>query len=224
MTRVSRIEVCRAWQGSEVRPRARGRRDAGIALAAVLGGVLALCAMALTLALLATIETGIGDAERARVEVMTAADAAMEAAIASLAEEDDWSAVLAEARRSAVLAARDPPRVAGWGVLDVAACTRDVQRATAAAVDWGADLPVWALYVEGVPGELGGRAPPRNAPYALVWVADDEADGDAAPLRDANGLLTLRAEAFGLGRARAAVVATVRRRPAGVEVVSWRPG
>jgi hypothetical protein len=59
-------------------------------------------------------------------------------------------------------------------------------------------------------------------PYVAVWAADDEADGDGQPNRDANGAITLRAEAYGVRGAYQVVLATVRQRPHGTEIVSWR--
>lgn len=196
--------------------------EEGSALIAALGGLAALSAIALAVALLATVETGIAGAERARVEVQTAAESAMEAAMASLAGEPDWTRVLAEGRRSTVLDRQSLPRVPGWGVIDVAAQTSALQRESDARTVWGANRSIWRLYVEGAPVAAASLPPPPAPAYAIVWVADDEGERDEAPLQESNGLLTLRAQAFGAGRASASVLATVRRSPAGVEVVSWR--
>jgi hypothetical protein len=55
-----------------------------------------------------------------------------------------------------------------------------------------------------------------------VWVADDaaEADGDAG--RDSNGLIAIRAEAFGPQGMQRAIEATLATGGFGVKLVSWR--
>jgi hypothetical protein len=55
-----------------------------------------------------------------------------------------------------------------------------------------------------------------SAMYVAVWVADDPADGDGVtidgnPLADANGTLTLHAEAIGPGGTRKVIEVTVAR-------------
>ncbi len=196
--------------------------DGGSVLIAALGGLAALSALALAVALIATVETGITGAERLRLEVQTLAEAAMEAAVAALGEEADWSRVLAEGRRSTILESQALPRVAGWEVIDVAARTEALQRASDARSVWGANRSIWRPYVDGVPASVVSLPSPLAAAYAIVWLADDEGETDDSPLQDSNGLLTLRAEAFGVSGASAALLATVRRTPAGVDIVSWR--
>jgi hypothetical protein len=58
--------------------------------------------------------------------------------------------------------------------------------------------------------------------YVVVWVADDTAERDGDPSRDANGVLLLHAQAFGPRGARKSVDATVMRpRPGSIAVSSW---
>jgi hypothetical protein len=212
-----------------MRDRRRLWDEGGSVLLAALGGVVALSAIALAVALLARVETSLAGAERVRIELAMAADAAIEVTIASLAREDDWSVVLSGSRRAAVLEPWLAPRVAGWGPLDGGELTRALQRASDARGVWGSNRSIWRLYAEGAPGMLASLPPAsaarrlsRAPPYAMVWLADDEADGDGRPLEDSNGVLSVRAEAFGVGRAWTAVAATLRRRAAGVELLAWR--
>jgi hypothetical protein len=220
--------------------RASGER--GAVLVAVLCALMGLSAVAMSVALLATVETRIARVTEARTQVQVTAAAAIEAAFAELALEPDWDAVLSGRRVSTLLAEDRPsgpgPIVPGWGPLDLGLLTNRLQRRTEARSVWAADTGGWQLYLQGVPwqlisgdfisGELVLGEPPRTVTYAGVWVADDEADGDGRPEQDANGLVVVRAEAFGSGRAHAVVVATVRRRSAaglpggGVELISWR--
>jgi hypothetical protein len=212
--------------------------EQGAVLVAVLCALMGLSAVAMAVALLATVETRIASLTEARTQAQVTAAAAIEAAFAELALEPDWDAVLSGRRVSTLLAEDIPPIVPGWGTLDLGLLTTRLQQRTEARSVWAADTGVWRLYLEGVPwelisgdlisGELVSGDPPATATYAGVWVADDEADGDGRPEQDTNGLVVVRAEAFGSGRAHAVVVATVRRRPAsgldqgGVELISWR--
>jgi hypothetical protein len=191
-------------------------------LVVALGGVAALSAIAIAVAVLASVEAGIGAAERARVEVFAAAESALEAAAASLGAEPDWTVVLGEGRRSLVLESQPAPQVVGWGVLDLDARTRALQGVTDRDSVWDANRPIWRLYVDGSPSARAGLAPDPVGTYAAVWLADDEGETDGAPLVDSNGLLNLRAEAYAPGRATTTVEAVVRRTPAGAEVLSWR--
>jgi hypothetical protein len=47
--------------------------------------------------------------------------------------------------------------------------------------------------------------------YVSIWVADDPSEDDDNPLFDSNGVLTMRAEAFGPGGVRKVVEVTVAR-------------
>ncbi len=47
--------------------------------------------------------------------------------------------------------------------------------------------------------------------YMAVWVADDPADNDNDPLTDANGTLTLHAEAYGPSGTRKVIEVTVAK-------------
>jgi hypothetical protein len=66
-----------------------------------------------------------------------------------------------------------------------------------------------------------------SAMYVVIWVADDPSEVDGAPTVDANGVLTVRAQAYGPGGTKRMVEATVARMgppgPAGgVLTLSWR--
>jgi hypothetical protein len=183
---------------------------------------MALSAMAMAVTWLATVDTRVARGVETRLQALAAADAALETTIAELSAEADWNEVLAGARASTRLTARPRPVVTGWGVLDVAALTMNLQRETEARSVWAGNTGVWRMYLQGVPAELLSASPKPDSPYVIVWVSDDEAEADADPERDGNGLVVVRAEAFGPGRAHARVVATVRRRQGGAQIVSWR--
>jgi hypothetical protein len=56
-----------------------------------------------------------------------------------------------------------------------------------------------------------------------VWVADDRADTDGDPDRDSNGMIAVRAVAFGPGDASAALELTLAREAGRVRTVAIRP-
>jgi hypothetical protein len=58
--------------------------------------------------------------------------------------------------------------------------------------------------------------------YVVVWVADDAAEADGDPQRDSNGLIAMRAEAFGPQGMQRTIDATLANDGAGVKLVSWR--
>jgi hypothetical protein len=116
-----------------------------------------------------------------------------------------------------------------WGgALDLRAATARIQAATDADAAPG-DPARWRLYdaaglVSVVPDAAGGIPC-----YLAVWVADDPVDGDGDPLTDKNGVLLVRAAAFGPGEGEAFLTLTVSREavaggPDVVRILTIRPG
>jgi hypothetical protein len=64
-------------------------------------------------------------------------------------------------------------------------------------------------------------ASPTATAYAVAWVADDPADGDNDPLRDSNGVVSVRAMAFGQFGTRKSIEVTVTN-ARGISTLSWR--
>jgi len=96
---------------------------------------------------------------------------------------------------------------------------RTVELNLDAARRWalGADTPRWRL--------AGWGRLPEWTPSTLrvaVWIADDVMDGDGVSGEDSNGVLMVRAEAFGPRGASRTVVAHIRREPGRVQLLSWR--
>ena len=198
------------------------RREDGVVLVMVLGGLVGLSAIAMTVALLATVDTEIDAVARSQAQTMAMAETAVELTSAELALEADWNAVLSGVVVSRALPAERSPALPGWGALDLASFTARLQRESDARAVWHDNASVWRLYLHGRLGDLlAARSPPLSA-YVAVWVADDEVEEDRDPARDTNGMVALRAEAYGAGRAHQVVVATIRRRAHGVQLVSWR--
>ena len=186
-----------------------------LSLAGVIGG----CLVALSAG-----ETVFAAHWRALTEARCAAESAAEYAVAELTRAPDWNAVLAGLAGSAFADADAAPRLVDHTALDLARLDAEVQVARGSAADWGPDTPRWVRYVWGPlaqvwPGEV------TSPFYVVAWVADDPFDGDGDPLVDTNGLVQVRAEAFGgLGTRRAAVAVIARRGsgPGPVRRVAWR--
>ena len=232
--------------------RAGERDERGIALIAVMSASSLLLALALSLALTTTVEVGIASNQRDGVQMLHAADAALERAIADLGGVSDWDALLATFAGGGAVTLPDGQR------LDVGqetnrlrcgsplACSDgDMDRATALR-PWGRNNPRWSVYVSGflaslLPAALSEAELATSRAYVVVWIADDPAENDAQPLRDGGppavvdafnrsnpgrGAVWLHARAYGPSGSRRVVEAIVERDarwpPQQLRVRVWR--
>jgi hypothetical protein len=83
--------------------------------------------------------------------------------------------------------------------LDLDGLSAGLRREAMMQSSHGADTPVWRLFAHAPWLAVSGLPGPGQA---VMWVADDWAEGDGDPLRDGNGLVLVRAAAFA-GRAAA---------------------
>jgi hypothetical protein len=97
----------------------------------------------------------------------------------------------------------------------------ELQAESNAAAVWGADNPVWRLFVWG-PLRAAGSGMIDSMCYLAVWIADDGADADSNPLVDSNGRVRIHAEAFASAETRRVVEATVSHSASGVQMLVWR--
>jgi hypothetical protein len=109
--------------------------------------------------------------------------------------------------------------------LDLAALTAERQRESDqrdGPAIFGADSPQWRLFAHASLSALMA-APGLDLPlYLVVWVADDESDGDGDPTVDRNDRILVWAVAFGAGGARRSVEARVGRTGGGdLQLLSW---
>ena len=173
---------------------------------------------------------------------MYAADTALERAIGGLGVLTDWSGVPG----AGTIAGPDffdgspAPRLPDGSVLDLARLAAERQAESDAVYGLSANRPVWHLFGRAALDALLPAGMVSTPAYLVVWVADDGDDGDGDPLRDSNGVVMLRAEAFGPSGARRRIDAVVARpvpvaaietdpptppptdRP-GIRVLCWRP-
>jgi len=201
------------------------RSDRGVALVIVLLVMVALSALAMSLAVLASTESRVTATYRDGMEVLYGAEAALERVLPDLAAEPDFNRVLAGATTSSFTDGRPGLRTLPDGtVMDLHTLTVDFN---AAGEDrpWGPNNPRWQLYGY-------GRLPGDSRVYAVVWVADDPSETDLDPLTDGGegegaenagrGRLSLTAHGYGLAGTRRVVEATIARSDLGLRLISWR--
>jgi hypothetical protein len=193
-----------------------------------------LMGLGVSVVVLGSAEAALAAHDRTVRALREASMAAAHLAVADLRAQPSWSAVLAPGPVVPLSAA--PGRAfddgAGltpappWGgaALDLQVMSADVS----AAADSGVGDPqLWRLYEYGPLQALvpGVAAAPW---YVAAWVADDLADGDGDPLTDTNGILAVRAVAYGPADAKVTTAVTVRKtvaagQPDRVRILTIRP-
>ena len=200
-----------------------GLSDArGAALIVTMMALLMLVALTGALMPLTSSETAIAANHRLAVQSVYAAEAVLERAIRELEAAPSWDDVLAGRRRATVWDNQTTRPLADGAVLDLHAATDALTSAGAGGSGAGRGLR-WRLYAHGPLSAVLPRDPSGGLLHAAVWVADDAADADGDPLRDANGVLVLHAAAIGPALAQRAVQATLARPAAGQRpvVTAW---
>ncbi|HEY7789346.1 MAG TPA: pilus assembly PilX N-terminal domain-containing protein [Vicinamibacterales bacterium] len=224
----------------------------GAALLAALMVLVLLSALGAGLVFSSALEVRLAANDRDLHEARHAADAGLALAVAELAHQSDWTAVLAGAAHAS-FADGPPPgtrMLRDGSTIDLSSleseatcgredgCTTAERQAVTLDRPWGANNPAWRVFVYGPSGSLAAEPPGARDWYLVVLVGDDQAEQDDDPARDAdsgepgNGVLALRALALGPRGMRQRIDATVARRPAddkseigttsGVRVLSWR--
>ena len=161
--------------------------------------------------LLTTVETAISANYRNGQETLYAADAGIEHVLQDLLAASDWSAVLSGQMGSSFVDSTMVPTLPNGALLDLSAETSRLQQDTDTANVWGANDPIWRLYAWGAVDDLLPGTEVNSSNYIAVWVGDDPSETDGDALSDANGVLTIRVEAFGPFNTRKVVEATVAR-------------
>ena len=203
-----------------------GERGTAVLIAVLLA--LLLGAVAAAILSITSMETLIAASFRHSREAAYGAEAGLERALHDLASTADWSLVLFPPPGNVASTFADGqtrPRAPDGRVLDLAALTAERQ-AESDAQDgpgaFGADSPQWRLHAHAPLGALLPPGRPALPLYVVVWVADDELDGDGDPGADANGRLRVWATAFGTAAARRRVEALVAKTTTGeLQVLSW---
>jgi hypothetical protein len=195
----------------------------GSALLTVLLLMLLFSAVALGLPVVVRVELTIAARFKQSAEALYAAEAALAAAVGELRALTDWAPVLSGTRGSAlsegaftgskavpqggeVVVCCGPHSAAGRLAAETAASPLPARR----SVQWQPFL--WTALHALIPAEPASRL------FLVVWVADDETDGDADTTSDANGVVIVRAEALAPDGLRRIVEAYIARVPAELQV------
>ena len=192
--------------------------EQGTALIIALMSMMLLTALGATVVMVSRTETAIANNYRNSQEALYAADAAVERVVQDLLMVPRWNDIL-DGSVTSSFSDGSPNSIVlpGGGRINLANATTALQAQTDSADMWGPNDPQWRLYAWGPISRLLDTAPIDSAMYVAVWVADDPADGSAAgtpdgnPLLDANGTVTIRAEAFGPAGTRKVIEVTVAR-------------
>jgi hypothetical protein len=203
--------------------------ERGVAVLMALLMALLVGAVAAALVAVTTTETLISASFRQGREAAYGAEAALERALHDLAPMADWSPVLVASPANLTSSFDDgdvQPRGPDGRTLDLARLTAERQSESDGRDGpalFGADSPRWRLFAHGPLRSLL-TIPGLDLPlYLVVWVADDESDGDGDPTVDTNGRILVCAAAFGAGGARRSAEARVGRTAGGdLQMLAWR--
>lgn len=169
----------------------------GMAVVTVLLWLALLATAALGVALATAAEAPATGAQHDRLRLVHAAESAVSLAVAALAAERDWTVIPAAGLATGFVDGGVGPRIVGGATVDLAAethlrtCGRRVacdDAVTESASDsrpWGARNPRWRLVVHTPLSAVDGAAAAVCPCYLVAWVADDPADDDGDPTRDA---------------------------------------
>ena len=187
------------------------RDERGVALIIVLLSTMLLTALAVSLVLLTSSETLLTANYRNSHEALYAADAAVERVVQDLLSVSQWNDLLASSNiQSSFTDGPTSVTLADGTRVDVFRERDRVQSETNTLNIWGSNNPVWQVYAYGPMSNMLPEGIPTDA-YVLVLVGDDPSESDNNPSVDTNGVLTLHAEAWGIGGAHKVVEVTVAR-------------
>ena len=203
--------------------------ERGTALIIALMAMMLLTALGAAVVMVSNTETHIAANYRNSQEALYAADAAVERIVQDLLLLPRWNDILSGSAQSsfvdgAMTAAKTLP---GGGKITLCCgtntATTQLQLDTDSLNLWGPNNPQWKLFAWGPIADMLPNNQIDSPMYVAVWVADDPADGpvdpatgltatpDGNPLSDANGTLTLHAEAIGPSGTRKVIEVTVAR-------------
>lgn len=201
------------------------RNERGIALVVALMSIMLLTALGAGLILTSVSETMITTNYKDSGEAMYAADAGVERVMQDLLTVPDWNRILAGSTRSAFV--DGPPTgirtLPDGTTLDLgaasnllncaktAACTTAEMNAWTAERPWSANNPRWQPFASAPLSAIIETGTVASPMYVGVWIADDPGETDNDPTVDANGVLLMRAQAFGPQGASSVIEVTVAR-------------
>lgn len=205
-------------------PRQGLRDERGIALVIALLSMLLLSALGVGLMMTTTTESLISTNYRDGGEALYAADAGIERVMQDLLTVPDWNRLLAEANArtsftdGAEPGARTLPDGSSFDLVSATNmlncrktvnCTAEEMNTWTAERPWSGNNPRWRLIGYSPMADIIETGTVLSQMYVAVWIADDQAETDADPTQDANGVLLMRAQAMGPGGASSVVEITL---------------
>jgi hypothetical protein len=190
------------------------RSQRGVAVLMALVMAVLVGAIVAVLITLTTTETTISASFRHAREASYGAEAALERALHDLSTMPDWSMALSPPPVNVTSTFDDgqsDPRGPDGRRIDLAQLTAERQAESDGPVVLGADRPVWRLFAHAPLRALSTRQGFDLPLYLVVWIADDESDGDGEPTIDSNQQVLLWAVALGTGGARRSITARIAR-------------
>ena len=201
------------------------RNERGVALIVALMSMLLLTALGVSLVLTTSTESMLTMNYRDSGEAMYAADAGVERVMQDLLTVPDWNRIIAGQVQSAFTdgSPNGIRTLPDGSTIDLAAATNMLnchKASTCSIADlsawsperpWGAKNPQWRLFAYAPLDQMIETGTVLSHMYVAVWMADDPGDVDTDPNNDDNGVLMMRAEAFGPGNARASIEVTIGR-------------
>jgi type IV pilus assembly PilX-like protein len=203
--------------------RARLANEQGTALIIALMAMMLLTALGAAVVMVSTTETKIAANYRNSSEALYAADAATERVVEDLLLIPRWNDILGGSAQSGFIDGNmtSAKTLPGGGTIKLCCgantATAQLQAETDTLNLWGTNNPQWKLFAWGPLHDMLPNNVIDSPMYVAVWVADDPADAppggaaDGNPLQDANGTLTLHAEAIGPSGTRKVIEVTVAR-------------
>jgi len=184
--------------------------DRGAALIMALMITSLVGALAASLVFVVVTESRVGRTQQAGETGAYAAAAGVERLIGELRRLPSWQMVPSSSSAAATFNdGRPVPSLADGTPLDLTRLAADRQAASDAFYPNGPNRPVWRLYAHAPLTRITSSDLRLALPYVVVWVADDSDEADGDPSRDSNGVILVRAEAFGTRGGRRGIEATL---------------
>lgn len=193
--------------------------DRGVGLVIVMMVMLVIVGLTGPVMSLATTQTAVAANYRRSLELLYAAEAALELVVQDLGRAGSWERAWRGHPPSGIWLTDDRVPMIGGAVLDLAHVTADLQRTR----DDATASSRWRFFGRAQPQAVAPGGSWSEPQVVAVWLANDVRAIDVDPGEDGPTQLIAYAAAFGSGLSHRAVQATIRRHVAGwVEVTSWR--
>jgi hypothetical protein len=199
--------------------------ERGVALIVALMSMLLLTALGVGLLMTTSTESMLTTNYRDSGEALYAADAGVERVMQDLLTVPDWNRILAGQVQSAFVdgVPSGTRTLPDGSSIDLGAATNMLncnKATTCSEADlnawsperpWGTKNPRWQLFAYAPLQDIIETGTVLSSMYVAVWIGDDPGDTDDIPTNDDNGVLMMRARAFGPGGATSIIEVTLSR-------------